>query len=284
MPDSPESMRRWNSCWTCSPISSGVPVSAAALMARPMSLLASSVVKVGAKSLLEAAVGTTPATGYQVRRAQLSPEETDAMSQKTCLSRPSRSARTAPSAVEARLMKSMRLLQILAAWPVVAPPVGMMLAAIGRMYSVASATAPASPPIMKVSVAAFAPLMPPETGASTKRKPAAAAASCRAWAEAMSIVEESTSSVRVSAWARTPSSPRYTARACSPLGSMVKTTSAPSTASAMLPAGLTPPASAAATASGLRSKPRTSCPALARFTDMDPPMFPSPIQAITAMA
>ena len=83
-----------------------------------------------------------------------------------------------------------------------------MFAAIGLMYSVASATAPSSPPIMKVRVAAFAPLIPPETGASTKRKPAAAAASCRAWAEAMSIVEESTSSVRVSAWARTPSSPR----------------------------------------------------------------------------
>ena len=49
-----------------------------------------------------AAVSTTPGTGYQVRSAQLSPEDTEAISQNTCLSRPSRSARTAPSAVDAQ--------------------------------------------------------------------------------------------------------------------------------------------------------------------------------------
>src|SRR5688500_16584674 len=133
LPASPASMSRWYSCCTCLPISRGVPVSSAALMASPMSLFASSVVKVGAKSLFEAAVGTTPGTGYQVRRAQLSPEEAEAMSPTTLLSRPSRSARTAPSAVDARVIRSIRLLQIFAAWPVVAPPVGMTLEAIGSM-------------------------------------------------------------------------------------------------------------------------------------------------------
>src|SRR5919107_581943 len=77
LPASPASMSRWYSCCTCLPISRGVPVSSAALMASPMSLFASSVVKVGAKSLFEAAVETTPGTGYQVRSAHESPEETD---------------------------------------------------------------------------------------------------------------------------------------------------------------------------------------------------------------
>src|SRR5665811_359105 len=174
----PASISRWKSCCTCWPISNGVLVLLAAEMARLMSLFASSAVNVGAKLLLAAAVGTTPATGYQVRRAQLSPEETEAISQKTCLSRPSLSARTAPSAQPARLMNSIRLLQIFAACPVVAPPVGMMLADMGSMNPLASLTALSSPPTMKVRVPAAAPLMPPETGASTKRKPAPAAAPC----------------------------------------------------------------------------------------------------------
>ena len=47
---------------------------------------------------------------------------------------------------------------------------------------------------------------------------------------------------------------------------------------------LTPASSAAASAAGLRSNPRTSCPAFTRFADMEPPMFPRPIQPITAMS
>src|SRR3546814_6902953 len=61
---------------------------------------------------------------------------------------------------------------------------------------------------------------------------------------------------------------------------MVTTASAPVTASAADTARVQPASAARASASSLRSKARTSCPAFARFAAIPPPMFPSPMKAI----
>src|SRR5690349_16378350 len=61
---------------------------------------------------------------------------------------------------------------------------------------------------------------------------------------------------------------------------MVMTTSAPSTASAVDPARVQPCSTAFASASSLRSKARTSWPALARFGAIPPPIWPRPMNAI----
>src|SRR5437764_9325200 len=64
---------------------------------------------------------------------------------------------------------------------------------------------------------------------------------------------------------------------------MVMTTSAPLTASAADRAAEQPACVALSTASGTRSKARTSWPALARFGAIPPPMWPSPMNAMRAM-
>src|SRR5438067_11569697 len=64
---------------------------------------------------------------------------------------------------------------------------------------------------------------------------------------------------------------------------MVMTTSASLTAPAAEAAGIHPPSAACWTASGTRSKARTSCPALTRFGAIPPPMWPRPMNAIFAI-
>src|ERR1700722_19411483 len=66
----------------------------------------------------------------------------------------------------------------------------------------------------------------------------------------------------------------------SPFGSIVMTTSALATASAALSNTSTPLDSAAATAAGTGSNPRTLWPAVTRFADIGPPMLPNPRNAI----
>src|SRR5262245_59442388 len=65
---------------------------------------------------------------------------------------------------------------------------------------------------------------------------------------------------------------------------MVITASASSTASATDAAGRQPRPFAFSSASAERSKARTSCPALARFPAMPPPMLPSPMYATRAIS
>ena len=74
-------------------------------------------------------------------------------------------------------MNSMRLFASFAAMPDVGPPTTNTCPAIGCTSAAASEVASSSPPSMNVSVPAWAPAMPPETGASTKRMPRASAAS-----------------------------------------------------------------------------------------------------------
>src|SRR4051812_16825153 len=64
---------------------------------------------------------------------------------------------------------------------------------------------------------------------------------------------------------------------------MVMTTSASLTASAAEGAAVQPPSDAFATASATRSNAWTSCPALARFGAIPPPMWPRPMNAILAI-
>src|SRR5205085_12010149 len=64
---------------------------------------------------------------------------------------------------------------------------------------------------------------------------------------------------------------------------MVTAASALATASSAEPAREAPRASARSNASSERSKARTSCPALAKFAAIPPPMLPSPMNATRAM-
>ena len=105
---------------------------------------------------------------------------------------------------------------------------------------------------MKVSVAASAPVTPPDTGASSMAKPRSAAAACTARALSTSMVELSISTVPWSAAAMTPS-PRNTARTLAPTGSMVTTKSTPLAASCTEDARLAPDWTTKFTASSLRS-------------------------------
>ena len=68
-----------------------------------------------------------------------------------------------------------------------------------------------------------------------------------------------------------------------PAGSMVTTTSAPSTAAVALSLTVTPFAAAVLRLSATRSKPRTWCPALTRLAAMGLPMLPSPMNAMVVM-
>ena len=63
------------------------------------------------------------------------------------------------------------LLQILAAWPLPDGPAWMIVRPIARRIGSARAKASASPPTMNVKVPASAPIVPPETGASSICKP-----------------------------------------------------------------------------------------------------------------
>ncbi len=108
---------------------------------------------------------------------------------------------------------------------------------------------------MKARVPASAPTVPPETGASAKRKPASAAMAATVRALSTAMVEQSSSRAPDLAWGST--SWANTCRTCGPAGSMVITASASATAWAMLAAGVQPSAAARSTAAGTRSKAST---------------------------
>lgn len=80
-----------------------------------MSLVANAAENVASKLLFAAADSVMPGTGYQVCRAQELLEETEAISQNTFGSSPSRSASTDPSEQASRQMNSIMLFTIFAA-------------------------------------------------------------------------------------------------------------------------------------------------------------------------
>src|SRR5690554_2610044 len=136
---------------------------------------------------------------------------------------------------------------------------------------------------MKVSVPAFAPPTPPETGASIKARSFAAAASATAREVSGAMVEESITRVPAGRAASRPSSPRYTASTCLPAGSMVITHSTPWVAALAESAVLAPSATNVSTAGLDRSKTVTSCPSFSRLEAMGPPMLPRPIKVTFAI-
>ena len=95
------------------------------------------------------------------------------------------------SQVATMVAPSSMLLQILAAWPLPAPPAWMTALPMAERMGLARSKAASAPPTMKVSVPPLAAAMPPETGASTMSKPRSVAASITRRAVATSMVEQS---------------------------------------------------------------------------------------------
>ena len=101
-----------------------------------------------------------------------------------------------------------------------------------------------SPPAIKVSVAASAPAMPPETGESIRARCLVAACSWMYSVVTRSVVDESTMMVWDPTASITASSSTSTSRTSFPVGSMVITMSASFAAAGFDPAAITPPATA----------------------------------------
>src|SRR6202008_3135003 len=106
------------------------------------------------------------------------PEEVEATSKSAWCDRPSFSASAKASPTPIMEMPRIMLLQILAACPAPAPPQCTIFLPMFSSTGLAAANALSSPPHMKVSVAALAPPVPPETGASTDNTPCLAASAC----------------------------------------------------------------------------------------------------------
>src|SRR6266566_3040901 len=94
------------------------------------------------------------------------------MSNKVWAGSPSFSASAKPSHTAIIEAARIMLLQILAVWPLPAGPAWTIVFPIALRIGSARAKAAASPPTIKVSVPASAPMTPPETGASSIAKPA----------------------------------------------------------------------------------------------------------------
>ena len=133
---------------------------------------------------------------------------------------------------------------------------------------------------MKVSVAAFAPPTPPDTGASSDGQPRSAASAWARRALSTSMVEQSMTSVPGRVAGRMS---LQTAVTCLPAGSMVITASASATASRAEKVYSTPRVLSRVAEAGTRSKPTTRCPALTRFAAIGPPMLPRPMKAMVVM-
>src|SRR4051812_45563907 len=144
----------------------------------------------------------------------------------------------------------------------------------------ARANASALPPTMKVSVPAFAPPTPPDTGASSAGQPRSWARACALRALSTSMVEQSMASAPGFMAGRMS---LQTDSTCLPAGSMVTTASASATASRTELAIVRPVPWAASQEAAARSKPTTLWPALARLAAIGPPMWPRPTKAILVM-
>ena len=131
-------------------------------------------------------------------------------------------------------------LTILASWPEPLGPSSVIAFANAIATGLASAKAAASPPHITVRAPLMAPRFPPETGASTKRRPLPAAAAASSRATLAEAVVWSTKSAPVFMPAKAPPSPRVTERRSSSLPTHAKTMSAAAAAAAGVGA-LAPP-------------------------------------------
>src|SRR5699024_9308531 len=159
------------------------------------------------------------------------------------------------------------------------PTCTIVLPTVSKM-GLASSKSAASPPTMMDNAALIAPGSPPETGASSIRKPLSRASAASSTATSGRIEEKSMMSAPALAWANTPSSSsRRTPATSGESGTMIAMTSASATASATLSEDL-PPAARRSSYFGLRLRPVTWYPAFCRCTAMGEPMMPSPMKAM----
>ena len=198
----------------------------------------------------------------------------------TCVSMPSASPRAMASLTPTMLIPSSRLLQILAICPVPTSPQCTMLRPICASTGCRVANNSGLAPTMKVSVPAWAPPVPPDTGASATATPCLAAAAATSRMVCGSMVLQSTAGTPLPMPASTPSSLSHTLRTWAAAGSMVITNSAPWAASRgeLL---IVPPSSASSLSTAwFRSNRFSAWPALIRLRAMGAPMLPRPINAI----
>mmetsp|Transcript_40410 Transcript_40410/g.91223 ORF Transcript_40410/g.91223 Transcript_40410/m.91223 type:complete len:232 (-) Transcript_40410:18-713(-) len=173
-----------------------------------------------------------------------------------------------------------RLLQSFAAWPIpTSPQCTIFLPMCVRSFSEAT-NAASGPPTMNVRVACSAPIVPPETGASTRVAPRDEAAAATSWDTAGSHVEQSMSRepAVTPPSERIPPSPRYTFLTWGLEGSIVTTVRADAATSAGDDAAVAPAAVRVLRLASLTSKATTWRPAFNRFLAMGEPMFPRPMK------
>ena len=185
-------------------------------------------------------------------------------------SRPAAPARRWASPTTAKLAKVIRLRVIFALVPAPTGPKCASRVPISANGSRHRSTASSVPPIMIASVPSWAPIAPPETGASTRATPASAASAASATAPSALIVECTATTVRGPAAARMPSGPESTWRTWSSFCTMTLMTSAAAATWAGVAAAVAPLATYGSQASG-----RTSC-------TTRPPGHPSSRRAIGA--
>src|ERR1700754_225945 len=233
------------SCATAAPSGMTTPASRAALVTMPMSLWCSAIRKPGAKfreSMLPALRCNT------VLPASPPPSTLTAASVSTwCASR-----KTIASARSSMLPATMSWLAALTVWPEPDGPTCTMVAPTTSKTGAASVKSSAAPPTMIDKLPSIAPASPPETGASSTRRPRAAPTSAIRRETSGRIVEKSITRAPSRALSKTPSSPVSTSSTSGESGTMTAMTSAPLTASAMLPAPRPPAAATASIAAGSR--------------------------------
>ena len=167
---------------------------------------------------------------------------------------------------------------MVAPWPGVSPST-QTLVAMASSTGLALAIASALPAAIRVSCPSFARAAPPETGASTYRKPRAVVSAARSRASAGAMVAETISTAPGARRGAAPSGPKTAARAWAALTVKITAASVPCGRSAP-PATAAPPAFVKASRASARgSIPVTAWPARSRLSAAPMPMEPSPMTA-----
>ncbi len=131
---------------------------------------------------------------------------------------------------------------------------------------------------MIASVAASAPAVPPDTGASRCSIPRASSRAAMSRVATGEMVAMSTTIVPGCAPSTMPFAPSATASLSALAMTMVKTTSASAATSAGEPQARAPASTCGCIASGRRAHTASGCPARRRCSAIGRPMAPRPIQ------
>ncbi len=173
----------------------------------------------------------------------------------------------------------MTWLTALTAWPAPIGPTWVIVRPIAARTGRACSTSAASPPTKIVRVALRAPSLPPETGASTIRRPRSARRAAKSQLPDGAMVEQSTMSVPAAAPSTTPPAPNRTASTSGVSETQMTAMSTPATASDGLSANVTPRSASSGARPGVRFQPTTSNPPRARLAAIAAPIVPRPRKA-----